>query len=273
MNSENKDSYVLRSALYSVQGDRACQEDRGFAAVEKEIYGIGIICDGIGGLSDGDRASDTAMRGFLKDFSEMDLKEEAYCDFFRREMRRLDDRIFVMKDETGRELSAGTTLCAVVIDEGMLSWVSVGDSKIYIIRDDMMVQCNREHNYRAVLDDMLKKGKISLEIYEQEIEKGDFLTSYLGMGDLSQIDANPHPLRLQRGDVVLLCSDGLSKILSQKQILSQVLNCRNYPGKIPEKLLEALKQEAMHRNMKQDNTTILVFFYEKQEMRESERGK
>lgn len=249
----------------SVQGNRDCQEDCGFVAVEEERNGIGIVCDGIGGLPNGSAASLTAVESFLKDFATIDKTEEDYSTFLKEEMYRLDAKIYGLTDEKGRPLSAGTTLAAVVIDDERLSWVSVGDSKIYVVRGDTMAQCNREHNYLTLLNDMLKDGVISLEMYESEVCKGDSLTSFIGMGNLAQIDVNPYPFHLRENDVVLLYSDGLSGLLSQNEILSVV---RTYQDDLESGLKELQKraeEKARSMQIKQDNTTIVLLSYGRRE--------
>lgn len=181
----------------------------------------------------------------------------------KKQVCRIDAKIYDLADGSGRQLSAGTTLAAVVIEEEMLSWVSVGDSKIYIVRDDTMVQCNREHNYLTILNEMLKDGTITLEMYDEEVYKGDSLTSFIGMGNLSQIDVNPHPFHLRENDIVLLCSDGLSKLLSQREIVSVVRKYQDELEVVLEKLQERARKKAQIMQEKQDNTTIVLLSYQR----------
>ena len=261
--------FQLYGAFSSVRGDRDYQEDQGFVSVEDGKNRIGIICDGIGGLPNGSEASMTAVQKFLEEFITIDKSQEDYSTFLKKEMHRLDARVHGMADKNGRALSAGTTLVAVVIDEEMLSWVSVGDSKIYIVRDNMMVQCNREHNYLTILNEMLKDGLINLDTYNEEIYKGDSLTSFIGMGNLSQIDVNPNPFHLLKNDVVLLCSDGLSKLLMQDEILSVIRRYRDNLEKVLEELQNRAQKKAKTKQVIQDNTTLAIFSY--QEKKEKEK--
>lgn len=264
MNNDKK-ALLLYGYCSSVQGNRDTQEDCGFVAVEEEKNGIGIICDGIGGLPGGSAASSAAVKSFLEDFAMTDKTEDDYSSFLKKEICRLDARIYDLTDASGRQLSAGTTLAAVVIEDEMLSWVSVGDSKIYIVRGDTMVQCNREHNYLTLLNEMLKDGVITLETYDEEVQKGDLLTSFIGMGNLSQVDVNPHPLHLRENDIVLLCSDGLSKLLSQKEIVSVVRKYQDRLESILEKLQEKAREKAESMQAKQDNTTIVLLSYQRKQ--------
>ena len=121
----------------------------------------------------------------------------------------MDQAVNNLKNEDGRPLNGGTTVVAVVIENNKMYFLSVGDSKIYILRDNEILAVNREHNYRLSLDEKLKKGQITKEQYIAEEDQAEALISYLGMGNVSLMDINNEPFILQENDIVLLCSDGL----------------------------------------------------------------
>jgi serine/threonine protein phosphatase PrpC len=99
---------------------------------------------------------------------------------------------------------------------------------------------------------------ISEADYAAESKRGAALISYLGMGNVSLMDLNPNPLQLQDNDVILLCSDGLYKALSDDRIFNIVTN---YPGD-PEKILRVLQEEAFLASPhSQDNTSIVILIY------------
>ena len=102
---------------------------------------------------------------------------------------------------------------------------------------DDMVCVTKEHNYLMLLNKQLEEGTIDEEEYAREVKRGAALISYLGMGNVNLMDANPNPLPLEDGDIVVLCSDGLYKALSDAQIYEiisknaddlEVLLFRNY---------------------------------------------
>ena len=170
----------------SVIGKRKYQEDSLFA------YGSGgeaiaIVCDGMGGLAGGAEASRTAVRS-LSDAWLARSGEEDFPEFLRREARIADEKVFLLKDGNGGRLEAGTTVVAAVVQDGNLYWLSVGDSKIYIIRDGEMLSVCRQHNYRLTLDQKLAAGELTREQYQAEEGRAEALISYLGMGNRGDMD-------------------------------------------------------------------------------------
>ena len=84
------------------------------------------------------------------------------------------------------------------------------------------------------------------------------MISYLGMGNISIMDANPIPISLIDGDIIILCSDGLYKSLSEEQIAAII---RKNPINL-EKTLQELQEEArVSSPTAQDNTSIVLLYY------------
>lgn len=146
----------------------------------------------------------------------------------------------------------------VVIKNGFLQWISVGDSKIYVIRRDDMVCVTKEHNYLMLLNKQLEEGTIDEEEYAREVKRGAALISYLGMGNVNLMDANPNPLPLEDGDIVVLCSDGLYKALSDAQIYEIISkNADDLEAAVQELQMQA----QISAGRVQDNTSIVVLSY------------
>lgn len=253
-----QDNSEVVVALSSVLGTRESQQDSCYADTDSDRTAIGIVCDGMGGLQGGEIASQTAVKMFVEDYEQIRYTQDNYYDFFQNEIKDIDTMITHLKNDKGEYLNAGTTLVAVTITDGFLQWVSVGDSKIYIIRDDDMVCVTKEHNYQTLLNERLLNADISEADYVAESKRGAALISYLGMGNVSLMDLNPNPLQLQDNDVILLCSDGLYKALSDDIIFNIVTN---NPGD-PEKILRVLQEEAFLASPNsQDNTSIVILIY------------
>ena len=155
-------------------------------------------------------------------------------------------------------MSAGTTLVAVSVVDGYMQFISVGDSKIYVLRNGQLRTMNREHNYYLILDEQYRRGEITQGDYLREGARGEALISYLGMGNISIMDANPIPISLIDGDIIILCSDGLYKSLSEEQIAAII---RKNPINL-EKTLQELQEEArVSSPTAQDNTSIVLLSY------------
>lgn len=236
----------------SIIGTRKYQQDSyGYADTDKGC--LAIVCDGMGGLAGGERASALGVRTMLEDFIRTPFSDAPA--FLKQEAEKIDEMVFLLRDENGRQLGAGTTMVAVYIKDDKLNFISVGDSKIYILRSHIMSCLVREHNYRLILDEQLRRGGISREDYARESVQAEALISYLGIGDLSLIDSNQEPLTLYPGDVILLCSDGVYKTLSEDMIHA-VLEDNYFDS---DRAAEELTSSAMrYAGRSQDNTTAVL---------------
>lgn len=240
----------------SIMGTRKYQQDS-YACLETPAGSLAVVCDGMGGLEGGEKASGLAVRTLLESYitdSITDIRK-----FFRNEVKVIDSLVCGISDANGRSIGAGTTIVAVHICDGEMNWVSVGDSKIYVIRNNELHCIVREHNYRLMLNSMYANGEITLEQYRSEEKKAEALISFLGIGNVSLIDENEAPLKLLQGDIVLLCSDGLYKSLSDERILAVISD--NYFDL--QRAADELTANALtYSGRGQDNTTVIIVKYQ-----------
>ncbi|HIZ80400.1 MAG TPA: protein phosphatase 2C domain-containing protein [Candidatus Lachnoclostridium stercorigallinarum] len=246
----------------SIIGTREYQQDYVYCcSCENGL--LGVVCDGMGGLDGGEIASSTAAEALGEAFAGRDVRMPV-PEFLKEQAVIINDRVAALTGKNGAPLRAGTTMVAVVAEEDRLYWLSVGDSRIYIIRNEEMSQVNREHNYRLTLQESLKSGLITREQYEAEEKKGqaDALISYLGISRLSLMDINRAPLEMMDGDIVLLCSDGLFKSLSDSQIKALV---RDNDMDLDIAADRLCQMAFSRRRGGQDNTSVLLLQYRKLE--------
>lgn len=249
---------MVESAISSVIGARESQQDSCYVDVEEDGNAIGIVCDGMGGLAGGEIASQNAVRMFVEDYEKVRHELANFYSFFLEEMIELDTMVAELTNENGELLSAGTTLVAVSIKNGNFQWVSVGDSKIYVLRGDQLYCMVKEHNYLTLLNERLQEGSISVQEYTSEVKRGAALISYLGMGNISIIDAYPKPVELMEGDIIILCSDGLYKALSEQQITEII---HSYSDDLNMAINVLQEQAAIAAGRVQDNTSIVMLSY------------
>ena len=260
MNSENRRSFTesnvyLDVAVLSLLGSRDEQQDS-FGVLIKNEDGAFVICDGMGGQNHGRRASNTTVDQFLAEYNRQypiqDLRN-MLCDT----VIGIDQSLSQMTDSEGRLLYAGTTLAAAVIQEKHLNWVSVGDSRIYLFRQGHMIRITNDHNYQYVLDSRLKDHTISEEGYLEESKKGEQLVSFIGMGGLAFIDSSNYSVPLEKEDIILICSDGLYRMIKDEEIVTVLKNIKDI-----RRALEALEQKVLRRERtsgyQMDNTTMLL---------------
>ena len=209
---------TLRAANVQGQGERERQEDS-FAIANaaggelQQAQGLlALVADGMGGMEDGKGASQWTAERFLQLFQERE--REDIPSWFYRSVHAVSDSVF--QSFGGR---SGTTLAAVHIREGLLHWLSVGDSGIFLMRNGGVFQLNREH---TCLNQLFLQ-ELEREVIDKERALSDpdapRLTSFVGIDRLTEVDLSLRPLALQRGDALLLCSDGISGVLTPPELL------------------------------------------------------
>lgn len=232
-------------------GGRSEQQDFAFARIDHD-QAFAVLCDGMGGTSDGGEAGRTAvstMRLLYSDYLGR-ADHESVPSFLYRTMISADED--VTKKLNGR---SGTTMVAVSLSGNRLYWLSVGDSRLYIFRAGELVQATRDHNYFLRLDEMLGNSEISREIYEAEARRGDALISYIGMGGITLFDLTKTELTVQPGDMLLLSTDGLFKVLGPEAI-QQILSSDLALAVKADSLMEGVSAHA-EKDI-QDNTTFIL---------------
>lgn len=253
-----KENPWFEVGVSSILGTRQYQQDFAYYYTgESDV--LSIVCDGMGGLEGGERASKAAVQQMVQDFHRAkELKNVP--EFLFQEAKRMNQAVLSLKDKKGNHLKAGTTLVAVYCREEQMYWVSVGDSKIYIIRGNKIRSLNREHNYRLTLKSQLESGAITRETYEREekTSQAEALISFIGIESLQLIDGNPSPFLLQPGDIVMLCSDGIYKSLNESQVCAMVRD-NDLDMSIAADRTTAMALRYGVRG--QDNTTVILMKY------------
>lgn len=268
MRSLQQSSRVVRkipeiiSVCYTAAGNRKYQQDAvyvspgGKLAGNRKTYTLAVVCDGMGGMADGGLASRTAISMMVQGFERLKGQPGIHIPtFFRQGIRIMDEKIHDFPKENGK--GSGTTMVAVIAEDNRLYWASVGDSRIYILRGNVMRQITRDHNYELCLREMVNSGQISPEEARAQRQK-EALISFLGIGNVSLMDVNDQAFELQFGDVVLLCSDGVTKTLGDEQIRDILQN----DAKSMEEKAKILVEAAIRTNTySQDNTSVAILQY------------
>jgi len=239
-------------------GTRAVQQDACYVTSatsfwdgESHLNTIGIVCDGMGGLEHGAEASKMVIDQILADIAAAGQVEDP-ASFFKNELGKLDDLVV---QRFGAN-NAGTTLVLAVLSGSRLYWCSAGDSRLYLIRQDEIVQLTRDHNYFLLLKEQVENQDMTIEEAEQHPQK-EALVSFLGMGGIEIFDINNSPFQMVNGDVVLLCSDGLTKSLTADQIRDVIR--QNY-GQV-DQTARLLPVVAFDTGGAKDNTSVVVIQY------------
>lgn len=242
----------LEAKAFSLMGKRSNQQDA--YRLNQSKHGIvAIVCDGMGGLNDGQVASNY-VADKVNDIFSVIKPDDEFSHNIEKLFYQLDDSVFGLADQEGKRLGCGTTIVAYLIYENKLYWFSVGDSKAYIVRNEEIHSLVREHNYAFVLKEKLNNNEISEADYQTEKSKGEQLISYLGMGSAEMFDVNKAPFKLNKGDTLFLCTDGVYRTLSENEIKEILIE--KTPLEI--KIREIENKINAHKVGNQDNATGII---------------
>ncbi len=246
----------------SVIGQRKEQQDAvksdDFYSYAEKGKSISVLCDGMGGLTGGEKAS-ALCSSIVYDTFHSNTEFPSVPVFYKSVIFQSDQEVQKIKtDDETQTSKAGTTLVSVVIEDDRLYWASVGDSRIYIIRGNDILCITNDHNFLMLLNEKVKRGEITQEEADNNPQK-EALISYIGIGGVHYVDMNTKGFNLLDGDYIVLCSDGLYRSLSEEEIKQTVLNF----NKETQKAAEALTDLALSKKLKnQDNTSVVVIGYQ-----------
>lgn len=213
-----------------------------------------VVCDGMGGMSSGEIASGITT-DVIKQILVSALPEDSIYEVLRQAVFIANSKVKEISSDKC-EMS-GTTLVCAVIEDNKLHYLSVGDSRIYIYREDEFLQITRDHNYFLELKQKAENGEISYDEALSDPQK-EALISYIGIDELNIIDINNQPIILKNDDVILLCSDGLTKVLDDLEI-ARIIKENSYDIREIVKVL--LNEIQIVKPYGLDNTTIAVMKY------------
>ncbi|SJZ97604.1 PP2C family protein-serine/threonine phosphatase [Selenihalanaerobacter shriftii] len=228
-------------------GNRKEQEDA-FATIKDDNRILAVLADGMGGFALGKEASDLVVQTFLEAFSR-NYNINSINKFLINTAYISNSKVL----ELAENRHVGTTLVTAMFNNNVFYWAAVGDSSLYLYRNRELFPMNQKHIYANKLKAEYKAGEISRE--EQfSHPKRDRLTSYLGYEDFHEIDYSKTPIELKKEDKIIICSDGISDVISNIE-LENILEKKIHPIDTSEMILKLVLNK--HRT-NQDNATVIV---------------
>lgn len=195
----------------SLIGAREEQQDASRCCLGEDWI-FAVLCDGMGGLPQGAVASQYCAERLVQALAELLEAEEAEIpQLLKALVRETDGETAALTTGDGAVLGCGTTLVCAFLRQERLYYASVGDSRLYLIRGTGILQLNREHNLRSRL---IGQGEEGAAAHPQ----AEALTSYIGLGSGLEIDCVEKPCRLEQGDTLLLCSDGVYRTVAEPRL-------------------------------------------------------
>lgn len=208
---------------------------------------LAAVADGMGGLVDSGQVSRCLVDVLGKSFVPSNETSPArqLQLLFKQSLEHVENL------RKGQTAQSGSTLVMGLIQGDGLSWLSVGDSRIYLWRSGGLVQLNRDHDFSHDLTLLALQGDMTLQEADQDPRREN-LTSFIGRGFPRKVEWNPEPVFLCPGDKVVLMSDGVYRALSQEEM------ARCLQGDASEAAC-ALRAEVTKKSLpQQDNFTAVI---------------
>jgi serine/threonine protein phosphatase PrpC len=239
-------------------GNRKHNEDRlGVRADQDSV--ILVLADGMGGHAQGELAAETLVTTILDAFNRESKPLTRPDKFLHRAIKQAHDAVMDEGFKQDPPTTPCTTCVVCIVQDGYAWWAHVGDSRLYLLRDGVIEYHTRDHSH---VEDLLRKG----EIKESQVENHpmrNYLTQCIG-GKINYPEISVSKRTwLNKGDMLLLCSDGLWNGLDESQ-LSSGLHGDNL-DQLSDQLAYLAEQETFPGS---DNISLITF---RMENPESER--
>ncbi len=167
-----------------------------------------VVADGMGGAQAGEVASQVAAETFSAGLPDGTVAEAALAELAQEANRRIHELSHANAEQAGM----GTTLTAVYVGELEVAIAHVGDSRAYCLRGGELLRLTDDH---SLVDELLRQGRLTPEEAVEHPQRS-VITRALGIEGTVEVDTRS--FRGVAGDVYLLCSDGLTTMVSEAQI-------------------------------------------------------
>ena len=229
------------------QGDRDYQQDKFTTVTLENGAFLAILADGMGGYKGGEIASKVVSDTFRKEFKLIGTIEES----LKETLLKANHNLQLKKDENQELNQMGTTLIVLYFNKESFRWISVGDSPLYILRDNTISRENKNHSISGLLELQYKKGEISKNELENNPNK-HMLTSAITGEEIPQIDISKE-YKFIDGVTIILASDGI-ETLSMQDVLN-IVNSSDSNQKACEAIIKKI-EKIDKKN--QDNATLII---------------
>ncbi|MCD7793139.1 MAG: Stp1/IreP family PP2C-type Ser/Thr phosphatase [Oscillospiraceae bacterium] len=208
-----------------------------------------VLCDGMGGAQAGSIASRMAADAFMfHAANSLDAASSAQDmkNILVEAVNYANIKVYDRSFADFACMGMGSTLVAFVATEKRCFVANVGDSRAYLIAGNKISQISRDH---SLVEELVEQGKITPEEAQTHPQK-NIITRAIGVE--ASVHADIFKMKPQSGDILLLCSDGLSNLVSDAEMLEKVKNAAE-----AEDACRALLDTALERGAP-DNVTVLI---------------
>lgn len=195
---DNQDSYAIREL--------------------DEQLAVAVVCDGMGGAQAGNVASAVAVESFTAAVEECCTQQAPGGldggQVVRQASQKANQVVYELSKSATEYRGMGTTLVGALLLPQQIYLVNIGDSRGYVIRNGAILQITQDH---SLVQELVARGELTQEQARVHPKK-NLITRALGVDP--QVREDVFRVEVQPGDRLLLCSDGLSNVLTDQQLLA-----------------------------------------------------
>ena len=209
-----------------------------------------VVCDGMGGARSGNVASSLAVDVFMQEVKSSyrgGMEKEAVDQLLLRAVKLANFTVYDQSRQFDEFSGMGTTLVAALLRGKQVTVVNVGDSRVYRVNNDGSRQITVDH---SLVQLMVQRGELSVE-RARNFPGKNYITRAIGTEPTVQCDI--FHADLERGDCLLLCSDGLTNLVDDQEILFEVVH-----GVSKKHCCQRLLDIAKNRGAPDNVTSVLV---------------
>ena len=209
-----------------------------------------VVCDGMGGAKSGNIASTLAIDVFVQEVKRSwnaSMTRTNIDQVLRGAVKLANFTVYDQAPQFEDFTGMGTTLAAALISGKNVSVVNVGDSRVYAITASGIRQITKDH---SLVQMMVERGELTPELARTYPGK-NFITRAIGTDTVVECDL--FHTTLDRGDCLLLCSDGLSNMMDDQEILFEVVH-----GVNKQQCCQRLLDIAKNRGAPDNVTSVLI---------------
>ncbi|MGN0156495.1 MAG: Stp1/IreP family PP2C-type Ser/Thr phosphatase, partial [Lachnospiraceae bacterium] len=203
-----------------------------------------LVADGMGGHNAGDFASKYTIETIVDEIGR--AKEDSPVSVLEKAIQSANRHIRMKSTENEEMSGMGTTVVAATVLDDALYVANVGDSRLYIVNDEIR-QITRDH---SLVEEMVRMGGLPREQARSHPDK-NIITRAVGAQDSVEVDF--FQVKLEKGDMVLMCSDGLTNMIEDEDIRMILKGQRDIVEKA-----EALVKAANNNGGKDNITVVLI---------------
>ena len=208
-----------------------------------------IVCDGMGGAKGGKVASDVCIKNIscvLKENLVKDMTEQEIMKIMKTAVKKANKEVFTLSRTDETLAGMGTTLVLALVRENRFFYTHLGDSRLYGIDSKEAIRLTKDHSF---VQEMVNLGELTAEEAEHHPNK-NIITNAIGIAEQPKFEIKADKLENR---TLLLCSDGLSNMLSDKLIAELIRKYGVTQASVDAFIAAANKKGGT------DNITVLVY--------------